>query len=115
MPRYCVSSAPPAARGPWGSSTCTSPGGRSEFFANTMPPRVRRHRVSHTAGRSALLEPDALVVAAHRVEEQRNQRAIEDQVDERPERGERRRAGQAEEQQDLQDRRTDRNRIAPLL
>ena len=47
MRRYCVASVPPATRARCGSSTCASPGGRSEFFANTMPARVRRHRVSH--------------------------------------------------------------------
>ena len=46
--RYCVSSAPPASRAACASTTCASSGGRSEFFANTMPAPVRTHSVSHT-------------------------------------------------------------------
>src|SRR4029078_9285905 len=115
MWRYCVASVPPAARARCGSSTCASPGGRSEFFANTMPARVRRHRVSHTALPAALLEPDALVVAAHRVEQQRDLRAEEDEREQRSERGESGGAEEPEQQQDLQDRRPDGNRVTPLL
>ena len=38
MERYCVRSVQPAvARRPKGQAIWTSPGGRSEFLANTMP------------------------------------------------------------------------------
>ena len=61
------------ARARCASTTCASPGGRSEFFANTMPGvRAQAQRVAHgrrSSTRSA--EPDALVVAAHRVQQQR--------------------------------------------
>ena len=48
MVRYCVRSEQPAeARRPKGQATWTSPGGRSEFFANTMPRGPGAHSVSH--------------------------------------------------------------------
>ena len=46
--RYCVRSVQPAeARRPKGQAIWISPGGRSEFLANTMPLRPGAHRVSH--------------------------------------------------------------------
>ena len=52
MERYCVRSVQPAdVRRPKGQATWTSPGGRSEFLANTMPRRPGAHSVSHI-GRS---------------------------------------------------------------
>ena len=50
MVRYCVRRVHPAeARRPKGQATWTSPGGRSEFLANTMAPGPGAHRVSHMA------------------------------------------------------------------
>ena len=63
-----------------GQDVCASDGGRSEFFANTMPVAgAKAQRVAH--GARGLAEPDALVVAAHRVEQQRDERAVEQEVD----------------------------------
>ena len=46
--RYCVRRVQPVdERRPNGQATCGSPGGRSEFFANTMPAAPGAHRVSH--------------------------------------------------------------------
>ena len=51
MVRYCVRSVQPAeARRPKGQATWTSPGGRSEFLANTMPRGPGAHSVSHMGG-----------------------------------------------------------------
>ena len=48
MRRYWVRSVQPAEdRRPKGHATCTSPGGRSEFLANTMPEEPGAHSVSH--------------------------------------------------------------------
>ena len=48
MVRYCVRKVHPAeARRPNGQATCASPGGRSEFLANTMPAGPGAHSVSH--------------------------------------------------------------------
>ena len=48
MVRYCVRNVQPAeARRPNGHATWTSPGGRSEFLANTIPCGPGAHRVSH--------------------------------------------------------------------
>ncbi len=48
MERYCVRSVQPAdVRRPKGQATWISPGGRSEFLANTMPRRPGAHSVSH--------------------------------------------------------------------
>ena len=48
MERYWVRKVHPAeARRPKGQAIWTSPGGRSEFLANTMPRRPGAHRVSH--------------------------------------------------------------------
>ncbi len=48
MVRYCVRREQPAEeRRPNGQATCGSPGGRSEFLANTMPAALGAHRVSH--------------------------------------------------------------------
>ena len=48
MERYWVRSVHPAeARRPKGQAIWTSPGGRSEFLANTMPRRPGAQRVSH--------------------------------------------------------------------
>ena len=45
---YWVRSVHPAEpRRPNGQATCTSPGGRSEFLANTMPDGPGAHSVSH--------------------------------------------------------------------
>ena len=46
--RYCERNVQPAeARRPKGQTTWTSPGGRSEFFAKTMPLGPGAHSVSH--------------------------------------------------------------------
>ena len=46
--RYCVRRVHPAeARRPKGQAIWTSPGGRSEFLANTMPRGPGAHSVSH--------------------------------------------------------------------
>ena len=46
--RYCVRSVHPAVgRRPNGTASCTSPTGRSEFLAKTMPSAPGPHRVSH--------------------------------------------------------------------
>ena len=51
MLRYWVRRVHPAeARRPKGHATCTSPGGRSEFLANTMPAGPGAHSVSHMIG-----------------------------------------------------------------
>ncbi len=48
MERYCVRSVQPAeARRPKGQAIWTSPGGRSEFLANTMPRGPGAQSVSH--------------------------------------------------------------------
>ena len=48
MVRYCVRRVHPAElRRPNGQATWTSPGGRSEFLANTMPAGPGAHSVSH--------------------------------------------------------------------
>ena len=48
MVTYCVRSVHPAeARRPKGQAICTSPGGRSEFLANTMPRGPGAQSVSH--------------------------------------------------------------------
>ncbi len=50
MDRYCVRSVQPAeARRPKGQVIWTSPGGRSEFLANTMPCGPGAQSVSHMA------------------------------------------------------------------
>ena len=50
MVRYWVRSVQPAdGRRPNDRATCTSPGGRSEFFANTIPAGPGAHSVSHRA------------------------------------------------------------------
>ncbi len=48
MVRYCVRNVQPAEeRRPNGHAIWTSPGGRSEFFANTIPRGPGAHSVSH--------------------------------------------------------------------
>ena len=48
MERYWVRNVQPTeARRPNGQAICTSPGGRSEFLANTMPAAPGAHSVSH--------------------------------------------------------------------
>src|SRR5262245_11571830 len=62
-----------------------------------------------------LPEPDALVVAAHRVQQQRNERGVEHERQERAEARERRRAEDRELRENLHDGRHDRQAVAPLL
>ena len=94
--RYCVSSAPPARRGRVREQHLRFVGrpvgvlGEHHAGARCAGTACRTRRVASGASGSA--EPDALVVAAHRVQQQRDERAVEDEVDQRAEVGERRRA-----------------------
>src|SRR4051794_38453570 len=96
------------------SSTASGRSGDAYVLAKRRSRSRNAVTCANTHKSGCLLEPDALVLAAHGVEQERNQRGVEEEADDHGG-GEDLGTEDREQQHHLEDRAADGDRVSPLL